>query len=96
MALFPRPGTDPLLRGIVVPDDFALPEGYVRHQQVTDDGELLPPILMFHPDFDWVDENGAPVGIPADRVVPPELAPEGLPIEILAPPDGDGGTGPSS
>lgn len=95
MALFPAPGTDPVLRGIVVPEDFPLPEGYVRHHQVTDDGQPLPPILMFHPDFDWVDPDGAPIAVPADRVVPPELAPEGMPIEILAPPAGAGGAGPS-
>ena len=41
-----------------MPDDFELPEGYVRHYQTTDDGEQLPAILMFHPDYQFVDENG--------------------------------------
>jgi len=96
MALFPAPGTSPVLRGIVVPDDFPLPEGYVRHHQVTDEGEALPPILMFHPDYDWLDRDGAPIELPADLVVPPELAPEGMPIEQLAPPAGSSGAGSSS
>ena len=39
IALFPPLGTDPLKRGILVPEDFELPEGYVRHYQATDDGE---------------------------------------------------------
>ena len=29
--VFPRPGTDPPKAGIVVPDGYALPPGYVRH-----------------------------------------------------------------
>lgn len=95
IALFPPPGSDPLLRGIVVPEDFPLPEGYVRHHQVTDDGQPLPAILMFHPDYEWVDDDGQPIDLPADRVVPPELAPEGLPIELLVPPDA-GGAAPGS
>lgn len=97
IALFPAPGSDPLLRGIIVPEEFPLPEGYVRHHQVTDDGQPLPAILMFHPDYEWVDESGQPIDVPADRVVPPELAPEGLPIELLAPPDaGEAAPGSSS
>jgi hypothetical protein len=97
MALFPPPGSDPLLRGIIVPEDFPLPEGYVRHHQVTDDGQPLPAILMFHPDYDWVDDSGEPIEVPADRVVPPELAPEDMPIEILSPPDaGESRAGSSS
>jgi hypothetical protein len=87
IALFPPPGTDPPKSGIIVPEDFALPEGFVRHHQVTDDGKPLPPILMFHPDYEFVDENGAPLEIPADHVVPPELAPPGLPVQILEVPD---------
>lgn len=78
IAAFPPPGTKPVKRGIVVPDDFELPPGYVRHYQTTDDGRRLPPILMFHPDFAGVDANGNPIAIPADRIVPPELAPPGL------------------
>lgn len=87
IAAFPLPGTKPVKRGLVVPDDFELPEGYVRHYQSTDDGERLPAILMFHPDYQLVDEHGEPVPIPEDRVVPPELAPAGLPIRLLDVPD---------
>jgi len=83
IAVFPPPGTDPPKRGIVVPEDFPLPEGYVRHYQATDDGEELAPILMFHPDFEWVDDRGELVALPEDLVVPPEMAPDGLPIELL-------------
>jgi len=85
IAVFPLPGTKPVKRGIVVPEDFALPEGYVRHYQMTDDGRQLPPILMFHPDYQFVDERGAPVPLPEDRVVPPDMAPAGLPIRMLEP-----------
>lgn len=83
IAVFPPPGTDPPKTGIVVPDDFELPEGYIRHFQTTDDGQQLPPILMFHPDYDWVDANGVAVKVPADHVVPPELAPHGLAVKML-------------
>lgn len=81
--LFPPPGTRPPHRGIIVPDDFELPPGYVRHYQTTDDGKALPPVLMFHPDYDVVDEFGNPLPVPDNRVVPPDMAPPGLPIEIL-------------
>ena len=47
-----------------MPEDFPLPEGYVRHYQATDDGEPLPAILMFHPDFEWLDENGNQIPLP--------------------------------
>ena len=83
IAAFEPPGTDPPKSGIIVPDDFALPEGYVRHYQTDDDGNQLPPILMFHPDFEFVDENGTRVALPENRVVPAELAPSGLPIRML-------------
>jgi hypothetical protein len=85
IGLFPPPSTDPIKLGIVVPDGFELPEGYVRHYQLTDDGQELPPILMFHPDYDWVDDAGNRID-PGDRVVSPELAPKGMPIEMLEPP----------
>jgi hypothetical protein len=78
IAVFPPRGTDPPKAGIIVPDDYQLPPGYVRHYQTTDDGEQLPPILMFHPDFHPVDDQGQPIPLPADRVVPPEMAPPGL------------------
>jgi hypothetical protein len=93
IAAFGLPGTDPIKPGIVVPDDFELPPGYVRHHQVTDDGRELPPILMFHPDYEIVDDAGQPVPLPANRVVPPDLAPPGLPIRMLdvpASPDASG------
>jgi len=83
IAVFPPPGTDPPKAGIVVPDAYELPPGYVRHYQTTDDGQQLPPILMFHPDFQPVDDRGRPVPVPADRVVPPEMAPPGLPHDVL-------------
>jgi hypothetical protein len=78
ISAFPPPGTKPIKRGVVVPDDYELPEGYVRHYQTTDDGRPLPPILMFHPDFAGVDADGNPLVVPEDRIVPPELAPAGL------------------
>ena len=87
VGLFPPRGTDPPKIGIVVPEGFPLPEGYVRHYQVTDDGQPLPPILMFHPDYDWIDESGEHVEVSADGVVPPELAPPGMPIEMLELPE---------
>ncbi len=87
IAAFPVPGTDPPKAGLIVPEDFALPEGYVRHFQATDDGERLPPILMFHPDYEFVDAAGNAVALPDDGVVPPELAPPGLPLETLELPD---------
>lgn len=84
---FNPPGTSPPLRGLAVPDNFELPEGYVRHHQVTDEGEPLEPILMFSPDGVFVDASGHEIRIPEDRVVPPEMAPPGIPIrEITIPP----------
>lgn len=87
IALFPPMGTKPIKRGIIVPDDFPLPPGYVRHHQVTDDGEPLPAILMFHPDYHPLDEHGQPVALPKDLVVPPDMAPPGLAIKMLDVPD---------
>jgi hypothetical protein len=94
IAVFPPPGTKPIKRGILVPEDFELPPGYVRHYQATDDGERVPAILMFHPDYHPVDERGVPIPLPADHVVPPEMAPPGLPIQMLEVPDD--GTAPGS
>jgi hypothetical protein len=85
--LFPPPGTKPIKIGIVVPDDFEVPPGYVKHYQTTDGGKQLQPILMFHPDYQPVDDAGNPIALPADRVVPPDMAPPGLPIEMLEVPD---------
>jgi hypothetical protein len=83
IAAFPPPGTDPPKSGILVPDDYQLPPGYVRHYQVTDDGKQLGAILMFSPDFEFVDQSGRPVPVPENRIVPPEMAPPGLPIRML-------------
>jgi len=89
LGAFTPPGTSPPLQGLAVPDDFALPEGYVRHHQVTDEGEPIEPILMFSPDHEWVGADGERVALPEDLVVPPELAPPGLPIRpIEIPPPG--------
>jgi len=89
IAAFNPPGTSPPLRGLAVPEDFELPQGYVRHHQVTDAGEPLEAILMYSPDFVLLDAAGNAIPIPEDRVVPPEMAPPGLPIrqiEIPPPP----------
>jgi len=80
LGAFSPPGTRPPLVGLAVPEDFVLPEGYVRHHQATDDGQRIEAILRFSPDFKWVDSAGQTLVLPADRVVPPELAPPGLPI----------------
>ena len=45
---------------------------------------------MFHPDYEFVDEHGRPITLPADRVVPPELAPPGMPIRMLDVPEPKG------
>jgi hypothetical protein len=84
LGAFSPPGTRPPLQGLAVPDDFVLPEGYVRHYQATDDGQRIEAILMFAPDRQFRDAAGNLVAIPADRVVPPELAPPGLPIRRVA------------
>jgi hypothetical protein len=83
LAAFPPPGTDPIKTGLVVPENFELPEGYVRHYQITDDGKRLEPILMFSPDYKFVDANGQPVALPKDGIVPPDMAPPGLPLHTL-------------
>jgi hypothetical protein len=80
LGAFNPPGTSPPLDGLAVPDDFDVPEGYVRHHQVTDEGVPIEPILMFSPGVTLRDASGQAVAIPADRVVPPELAPPGLPL----------------
>ena len=80
IAAFNPPGTSPPLEGLAVPEDIELPPGFVRHHQVTDEGEPIEPILMFSPDFEFVDAEGRVVELPADRVVPEELAPAGLPL----------------
>ncbi len=84
LGAFSPPGTRPPLVGLAVPEDFVLPEGYVRHYQATDDGQRIEPILMFSPDYQFFDAANRPIAIPQDRVVPPELAPPGLPIRRIA------------
>lgn len=92
LGAFSPPGTRPPLVGIAVPEDFVLPEGYVRHYQATDDGQRIEPILMFAPGRAVVDASGRPVAVPKDRVVPPELVPPGLPLRrITIPPPQDTG-----
>jgi len=87
LGAFSPPGTRPLRLGLAVPEGFPLPEGYVRHYQATDDGQRVEPILMFSPDYQFLDANHQPIAIPADRVVPPEMAPPGMPIRrITLPP----------
>lgn len=79
VAAFNPPGTKPPMIGLAVPDDFALPPGYVRHHQTTDDGQDIEPILMYapeHPRF----AGGART---RDRIVPPEQAPPGLPLRKI-------------
>jgi hypothetical protein len=83
LGAFSPPGTRPPLVGLAVPEDFVLPEGYVRHYQATDDGQRIEPILMFSPDHPFFDAAQRPITIPQDRVVPPELAPPGLPIRRI-------------
>ncbi|MBV6320533.1 hypothetical protein [Duganella violaceipulchra] len=87
LGAFSPPGTRPPMVGLAVPEDFVLPEGYVRHHQATDDGQRIEAILMFAPDFQLYDAAHNPIPMPKNRVVPPELAPPGLPIRrIVVPP----------
>jgi hypothetical protein len=92
LGAFSPPGTRPPKVGLAVPEDFELPYGYVRHYQATDDGQRIEPILMFSPDVPWHDGAGRPIALPADRVVPPELAPPGLPLQriVIPAPAGPG------
>ncbi len=84
LGAFNPPGTKPVIQGLAVPEDFPLPPGYVRHYQATDDGQRVEPILMFAPDYPLRGADGQPIALPPDRVVPPELAPPGLPIRRIA------------
>ena len=87
LGAFSPPGTSPPMLGLAVPEDFDLPDGYVRHYQATDDGQRIDPILMFSPDFEFLDSAGRPIRLPPDMVVPPNMAPPGLPIrQIRIPP----------
>ena len=96
LGAFSPPGTSPPLVGLAVPDDFVLPKGYVRHHQATDDGQRIEAILMFAPDFQLKDAAGRPVPIPGNRVVPPELAPPGLPLRRIVIPAQADPPGPGS
>lgn len=93
LGAFNPPGTSPPLVGIAVPDDYPLPEGYVRHHQTTDDGQDIEAILMFSPDYQFFDAAGRPIQVPANRVVPPEWAPPGLPIRQVRIPPPQAGSG---
>jgi hypothetical protein len=86
LGAFSPPGTRPPLIGLAVPENFDLPAGYVRHHQATDDGQRIEAILMYSPDHPWYDAAGRPIALPPDRVVPPELAPPGLPIRRIVVP----------
>ncbi len=83
LGAFSPPDTSPPMVGLAVPDGFDLPEGYVRHFQATDDGQRIDPILMFSPDFEFLDVDGRPIRLPPDMVVPPKMAPPGLPIRPI-------------
>ena len=83
LGAFSPPGTSPPMVGLAVPEDFELPEGYVRHYQATDDGQRIDPILMFSPDFEFLDAAGRPMRLPSNMVVPPNMAPPGLPIHLI-------------
>jgi hypothetical protein len=83
LGAFSPPGTRPPMVGLAVPEDFVLPEGYVRHHQATDDGQRIEAILMFAPGRQFQDAAGRTIEVPKDRVVPPELAPAGLPIRRI-------------
>ena len=90
LAAFNPPGTSPPLVGLAVPEDFPLPEGYVRHHQTTDDGQDIEAILMYSPDYEFLDAAGQAIEIPADRVVRVAQAPAGLPIrQVRIPPPQD-------
>lgn len=96
LGAFNPPGTSPPLVGIAVPEDYPLPEGYVRHHQTTDDGQDIEAILMFSPDYQFFDAAGRPIQVPANRVVPPEWAPPGLPIRQVRIPPPQAGSGGGS
>ena len=90
LGAFNPPGTSPPLVGLAVPEDYPLPEGYVRHFQATDDGQAIEPILMYSPDYEFLDAAGQAIEIPADRVVRVAQAPAGLPIrQVRIPPPQD-------
>jgi uncharacterized cupredoxin-like copper-binding protein len=83
LGAFNPPGTNPPMVGLAVPENYELPEGYVRHYQATDDGQPIEAILMYSPDYDFYDGAGQRIDLPANRVVPTHLAPPGLPIRMI-------------
>lgn len=83
LAAFSPPGTRPPNAGIIVPDDYELPEGFMRHYQSTDEGGQLAAVLTLSPDYELFDDAGNPIPLPQDRIVPPEFAPPDLPVRIL-------------
>jgi hypothetical protein len=83
---FPPPGSKPIRVGIVVPEGAVLPPGYLRHHQTTDDGDEVPPILVYDPTNPPRDADGRPIALPPDLIVPPERAPPGIPAVLLDPP----------
>lgn len=87
LGAFNPPGTSPPMIGLAVPEDYVLPEGYVRHYQATDDGQRIEPILMYSPDFEFFDSNGVAIVIPENRVVPDNRAPPGLVIRPITIPE---------
>jgi hypothetical protein len=87
LGAFNPPGTSPPMIGLAVPDDYVLPQGYVRHFQATDDGQRIEPILMYSPDFEFFDSAGQSINIPDNRVVPDNMAPPGLAIRPIKIPD---------
>jgi hypothetical protein len=94
LGAFQPPGTSPPLEGLEVPEGFPLPDGYVRHHQATDDGQRIAPILMFGPDIDSIVVRGVRVPVSPNRVVPPDLAPPGMPLRrVRIPPPRDSGGG---
>ncbi len=87
LGAFNPPGTRPPLIGLAVPEDFVLPPGYVRHHQATDDGQRIEAVLMFDPDHPPPAAAGRSLATAQERLVPPELAPPGLPPRrIVIPP----------
>jgi len=87
LGAFNPPGTRPPLVGLAVPEDFELPPGYVRHHQATDDGQRIEAVLMFDPEHPPPAAAGRSLATAQDRLVPPELAPPGLPLRrIVIPP----------
>jgi hypothetical protein len=83
LAAFPPPGTNPVKTGVIVPETYELPAGYVRYHQVTDDGKRLDPILMFSPDYEFTDSDGEALVLPEDGIVPADMVPPGLPVRML-------------